>query len=879
MIPLKICFWNANGLSQHRNEVKNFLINQNIDILLVSETHFTVRNCFRINGYSTYDTKHPSGRACGGTALIVRNIVRHYPMPEYRTDHIQATSIALAGTHMVISSIYCPPRHSIKKEQFIDFFSTLGNKFLVAGDYNAKHTFWGSRLITPKGRQLLNAVMSAKLDVVSSGQPTYWPSDLNKTPDLIDFAIIKNIKRDQIKVIPSLDLSSDHSPTILIVDIMHESALDNSHTKCTNWMKYKKYVSTHLSNGVSLRTPEQIDSAIDLFTEVVNNAVDVSSCTYPKRKDNFSNYPMNIQALITEKRNVRREWQRHRSPALKSSLKNCQRRLKTALKSIEERDLKIYLQSLDPTEKTDYSLWKATKKMRSPIAHDSPIRLENGNWARSTEQKVDAFANHLETVFTPNAGTSTVCPPVIDEIIDCPIRLSISDVQKSVNNLNIKKAPGGDGINAKMIKQLPFSVLKIILFIFNSILRTGYFPISWKKSEIVMIPKPGKNPTQVKSYRTISLLSILSKMFESILLKKITPHISANNVIPDHQFGFRRNHSTIEQVHRIVTYIREAFENKDYCSALFIDISQAFDKVWHEGLLYKICELLPTNTHKLFRSYLSDRSFQVKSKGIFSCSKKILAGVPQGSIMGPILYVIYTSDMPVTSLTHTSTFADDTAFVSIHKCPRVASNQLQIHIRELETWLNKWRISVNASKCTHVTFTLRRDTCPPISIFNSPIPQKDNVKYLGIHLDRRLTWSRHIDSKVTQIKLKLNEMQWLIGPRSALDLEYKALLYKTVIKPIWTYGIQLWGTASASNVSKLQRRQSNILRLITGAPWYVRNANIHKDLNFPTVLDEIKEYCRSYVAKLSDHPNILARQLMNFEGHTRLRRRCTLNLI
>lgn len=880
MNQLKICYWNANGLSQHRNEIEHFLLSNEIDILLVSETHFTTRNCFRIRGYSTYDTKHPSGRACGGTALIVLNKINHHPMPEYRTEHIQATSIAITGTNVVISSIYCPPRHNITKDQYIDFFATLGIKFLVAGDYNAKHPFWGSRLTTPKGRQLLSAISSANLDVISGGQPTYWPSDLNKTPDLIDFGVVRNIRREQISVYSSVDLSSDHSPTILtLFDVKQENPHRILPNKHTNWTKYKKYVSSHLSEKVILKTADDIENAVLQFTDVVISAVRVSTAEQNKSSNSSSTSNSSIEALVSEKRKARREWQRHRSPDLKSKLKDCEKRLKTALKSAEEFDLIKYLKDLDPTERTDYSLYKATRKMRHPIAHESPLRIENGSWAKSTEEKLNAFANHLENVFTPNSGSSSVYSPVIEEIVPSPLRIRFPEVVKAVKDLNLKKAPGGDGISGKMVKELPLSTLRLVLYIFNAILRVGYFPLTWKRSEIVMIPKPGKDPTQVKSYRPISLLSILSKLFEAMLLRKITPHICSNNIIPDHQFGFRKGHSTTEQVHRIVTHIRCAFENREYCSALFIDISQAFDKVWHEGLLCKICDTLPTNTHKLLKNYLSNRSFEVKSKGIFSSTKKIHAGVPQGSILGPILYIIYTSDMPTSSQTCMSTFADDTALVSIHKNRSVASDQLQSHIHILETWLDKWRMSVNANKCTHVTFSLRRDTCPPVIIFNSPITQTDHVRYLGIHLDRRLTWSHHIASKITQMKLKSNQLHWLIGQQSALELGYKVLLYKTAIKPIWTYGIQLWGTACASNVCKLQRRQSKILRTITGAPWFIRNDNIHRDLNIPTVQEEVKEYCQRYVSKLRDHPNTLARELLNFGGHSRLRKRNTLDLI
>ena len=128
------------------------------------------------------------------------------------------------------------------------------------------------------------------------------------------------------------------------------------------------------------------------------------------------------------------------------------------------------------------------------------------------------------------------------------------------------------------------------------------------------------------------------------------------------------------------------------------------------------------------------------------------------------------------------------------------------------------------------------------------------------------------------MKLKSSQIHWLIGPRSALDLDYKVLLYKAIIKPIWLYDIQLWGSASSTNIEKIQRRQSKLLRIITGAPWYVRNSNIHRDLNIPTIREEIKNSCINYMKKLAEHPNPLARDLLTFEGHRRLRRLETLDL-
>ncbi|GBP96727.1 Probable RNA-directed DNA polymerase from transposon BS [Eumeta japonica] len=300
-----------------------------------------------------------------------------------------------------------------------------------------------------------------------------------------------------------------------------------------------------------------------------------------------------------------------------------------------------------------------------------------------------------------------------------------------------------------MLIELPRVAVRILLFIFNAMLRLEYFPNNWKVAVVKMIPKPGKDLTKAESYRPISLLPTMSKLFEKLLVTKLSPILAERNCIPDHQFGFRRQH------------------------ALFIDVSQAFDKVWHEGLILKLKLHLPTNIVKLLENYITSRKFVVKEGEFVSLPEYIASGVPQGSILGPLLYLIYTSDMPVGSNIHTSTFADDTACLSTHKIPQEATRHLQEYIVQFEQWLKLWRIKVNEQKCVHVTFTLRRETCPPIRINNQVVPQHSRVKYLGIHLDQRLTWKFHIEAKLTQMKLKLAQLHWLIGRNSTLSLDCK----------------------------------------------------------------------------------------------------------
>jgi hypothetical protein len=143
--------------------------------------------------------------------------------------------------------------------------------------------------------------------------------------------------------------------------------------------------------------------------------------------------------------------------------------------------------------------------------------------------------------------------------------------------------------------------------------------------------------------------------------------------------------------------------------------------------------------------------------------------------------------------------------VATHSDPKTASLSLQGHLNSIEKWLQKWRMKVNETKSTHITFTLRKGQCPPVSINQTVIPQGETIKYLGLHFDRKVTWKEHIIKKRKQLDHKTREVKWLIGNNSPLSLENKLLIYKTILKPIWTYGIVLWGCASKSNIAIMQR--------------------------------------------------------------------------
>jgi hypothetical protein len=370
---------------------------------------------------------------------------------------------------------------------------------------------------------------------------------------------------------------------------------------------------------------------------------------------------------------------------------------------------------------------------------------------------VQAFAHIFASILQPHPSDPNSTPEAtLTSLLETPFqleppvtRLKRSKVQSIITNFPTNKSPGYDPIAGRTLKELPTLGFQYLTQLFNAVLLYGYFPAQWKVAQIILIPKPGKPPHAPSSYRPISLLPIAFKVFEKLLLNRLLPLVEHGKVLPTHQFGFRPKHYTFEQTHHLNRGINNAIDNRQYCSATFLEISQTFDKIWHKGLLYKIGRSLPLNYFLILNSYLSNRHFIVRVDIEHTDLTPVNAGVPQGSVLSPLLYQyhLYTADLPTSPDSITATFANDTAVIATDYDPATASQKLQASLLEIQSWLNIWRMKANETKSVHVTFTTRRKTCPPVHINDAQIPQENHVKYLGLHLDRRLTWHTHIFAK------------------------------------------------------------------------------------------------------------------------------------
>jgi exonuclease III len=270
---LQLALWNANGLTQHTEELKTFLSIHNIDVMLIFETHFTNKSYLNLPNYAVYHTNHPAGTARGGTAIIIKNTIKHHRLSNYSQDYLQATSVSVENSVglITISAVYLPPKHTVKQENLEDFYGTLRRRFIAGGGYNAKHTDWGSRLITPRGHEVLKTIERNNLKHLSMGNPTYWPSDRNKLPDLVDFCVTKAIPQVFAVAQSCLDLSSDHSPVLvtLISHAMNQEKQPSLSNRRTNWDYFRHLINQRLSLNVPLKTEADIEAAVKSFNDIV----------------------------------------------------------------------------------------------------------------------------------------------------------------------------------------------------------------------------------------------------------------------------------------------------------------------------------------------------------------------------------------------------------------------------------------------------------------------------------------------------------------------------------------------------------------------------------------------------------------------------------
>ena len=323
--------------------------------------------------YSTTQSTTVTTRMALLTEVQQYSFLQHYnimKLPLIKQTKYKLLLSKLKHSHGLLT--YSPPRHKIEAEDYKNFFHHLGNKFIAGGDWNAKHTNWGFRLTIPKGRNLLQSITNCNCSYISTGEPTYWPSDPNKRPDLLDFFIYKSIAKNCIQIEPNWDISSDHTPIIakLSTHTIHKPETPRLTSPKTDWNAFRTHIDASIKFNNKLKQPDDIDEAVNYITCLIQEAAWRSTPPEIPGKDPISLTPPHIRAIVTEKRRARNRWQRNCNPIDKRVYNQLTRQLKAALQDTRNATFETYINTLS---KEDHSIWKATKQFKKPITHVPPI--------------------------------------------------------------------------------------------------------------------------------------------------------------------------------------------------------------------------------------------------------------------------------------------------------------------------------------------------------------------------------------------------------------------------------------------------------------------------------------------------------------------------
>ncbi|GBN06449.1 putative RNA-directed DNA polymerase from transposon X-element [Araneus ventricosus] len=473
----------------------------------------------------------------------------------------------------------------------------LGTHCIFGGDFNAHNKAWGSTKTSIRGNRLKQFANAAGLDIIAPPSPTRYG---HNSATIIDLALIKNFLYPyDITSIP--EMSSDHNPIILNF-YFQISTPKNNKTFKTNWNNYQR----ELCNSTNIPFPK-INNTLDIDKQIENLTNDITTAFHNNSKEiptKTIHINSELKNIYQNRNKARKIWQTTRNPHFKNLYNNLNHKANTLKEKVRQTEIAENLIKMNPVDGT---LWNAAKKMRKKHAKISALKGP-ASIAYSNTDKAELIANSLEKQFQLNDIHNSVTENKVNntlldfsQITHFPPLLPPNpiDIIKYTQKINIHKAPGIDGISNKMIRNLPFLTQLRYIHIVNHIFKLLHFPSTWKTAIIIPILKPGKDPSDPTNYRPISLLPTLSKITEHFILIQLNDYLNSKNLLIPFQFGFKPKLSTTHQLLRAVEHITAGFQHKFHTGAVFLDIQKAFDRVWIQGLTYKMINMeIPPPSHQ-----------------------------------------------------------------------------------------------------------------------------------------------------------------------------------------------------------------------------------------------------------------------------------------
>lgn len=806
---------NVNSLKNKTTCVQHYLTTSNTDILCISETKLLSTDLERdlhIPGFESIRKDRGKNRG-GGIAVYYKsrlNVKLAHPTIHLKSCEYLEIDIAISRrkkAKMVV--IYRPPNSNLPNflESLDHNLQTLITKhpttpIIVTGDMNIDlHENTQSTVKT----EYLNLLHSHGLKQTIDKATRITPSKCT----LLDHMIVNHHIVDYFSEVHDLGFT-DHQAIILSWRTKYEYA-KQAHQHIT-FRSFKKYDSGKFKADLQSKNWSDcliLDDPDEIWSKLKQSLIELWNIHAPMKtiriKQNTSNKPwINNEILkLIKKRNElslkakttrdAEDWKRYKQA--RNKVNNIMSRAK-------------FWYYRDKFEKCDKpsDLWKPVKNLLNKMKvkqQEIPDPETLATFFSESPVEVQMNIPDSQNVFWEYMGPRSQ--------VDFDLKpVQEVDIKKIIKILGSKKAPGEDGIDNRLIKDGGDTIISLLRHLFNMCILKCRIPTDWKTAKVSAIHKKGDR-MDPKNYRPISLLSTASKLFEKLIAGQLTTFLERSNLLAKEQHGFRRHRSTLTSLLMLTDKIYQNIDSGKPTVAVFLDLSKAFDIVDTNILIHKLEHYGIRGTSlQLFRSYLTSRNIFVAGNGMVSNRKEVKIGVPQGSILGPLLYIIYTNDF-INSLSSSQAYiyADDTAITVSDNDATRALETMQEELSSASSWFAANKLKLNAAKTQLCLFgtpqqlrCFREATTTQVVINDAVIRESKFVNYLGVTLDNNMTFDDHIKSlsgKLTRTLGILSNIKHL------MPMNIRKQVYNGLILSNLDYCSTIWGHTSKKNIRRLEK--------------------------------------------------------------------------
>ena len=829
---MKILYTNADCFTvTKQTELKCYIEDKSPDIIAITEilpknTNFDIDSShYEIEGYSMFTSDLTTGRGC---ALYVKSEIPA-TLTKLNNDFQECIwcNIKLTGSdNLMIGCVYrSPSSNSDNNQKLLEMFLNVKDlnpsHLLIMGDFNLKEIDWN-----------INNSRSTEVHIASQF--------LECVRDCFLYQHVKNYTRYRSGFEPSLlDLVFTNEEN-MIESINHMSGLGksdhlqlefifNCYTEITQTLVTKliffKGNYTSLSGELARLNWLQEFNGCDLsaswekLTEKLSNLIESHIPVSKVSSGSAKKSPYITQRCHEAIRKKHTKWEKYLHCKTNQNYE-IYKESRNIVKAEMRRSKYEYEKDLTTKIKTDSKLfWSYVRSKQKTKGKLGQLETENGTLTNDSLVKAEVLNSYFASVFeTEDPGA---LPEFIDRDFDevlSHIEITETLVEKTIDRLKPSKSQGPDNIHPKLVKECKKSIITPLTMIFKKSLQESVLPSIWKQANVTAIYKKGPR-TKPQNYRPISLTSVPCKLMERIIRDHIVEHMTRNDFFSPFQHGFVSGKSCVTQLLEFLDNLTEALDQGDDVDIIYLDFSKAFDKLQHRRLMKKLWGYgIRGKVYKWIKEFLANRTQQVVVDGQSSSTKPVTSGVPQGSVLGPILFVIYINDLPDVIQCCIRLFADDSKiYWRVSRIEHVEI--LQSCLNKAVTWADIWEMFFNLLKCHHLH--VGKNSMGQIYTMQSPdgevrLETVESEKDLGVIIDSALSFGEHIGSKISIANRNLG---LIFKTFTFMDKDMFLNLFKSLVRPHLEYASTVWSPQHKKDmiaIENVQRRATRMLSCLRG---------------------------------------------------------------